>query len=151
MYFEDYQNFSPWLPDAYGIQVNASASGIFGEAGFSAGVAMDSRGIAPFVSTGIGLGFAPPGIDFSLQFTMSERVNRLIPHKNLGFVKGAENGVSLGFGATLSSSQSALNDKLNIQDPNGYRTYGIGLGFGFPSGFKKTYSYSTSYEINITR
>jgi RHS repeat-associated protein len=151
MYFEDYQNFSPWLPDAYGIQVNASASGIFGEAGFSAGVAMDSRGIAPFISTGIGLGFAPPGIDFSLQFTMSERVNSSIPHKNLGFVKGAENGVSLGFGATLSSSQSALNDKLNIQDPNGYRTYGIGLGFGFPSGFKKTYSYSTSYEINITR
>ncbi|MCE6988587.1 hypothetical protein [Dyadobacter sp. CY323] len=96
--FQDYDKFSPWLPDAYEMQVNASASGIFGEAGFSAGVAMDSCGIAPFISAGTVVGVAPPGIDFSLQFTMSERVNLLKKHTDLSFVNGADIGETIGAG-----------------------------------------------------
>ncbi|MCE6992284.1 C69 family dipeptidase [Dyadobacter sp. CY323] len=148
-YFGQYQNYSPWLPDAYGIQVNASASGIFGEAGFNAGVAMDSRGIAPFVSTGIGVGLAPPGIDFSLQVTMSKRANNLRRHRNLRFVDGVDIGNSYGLGFAFSESQTSNDNTLFNRDRNGYKTYGFGAGFSF--GYKRSYSTSFSTEIDFKK
>ncbi|KAA0992801.1 DUF6443 domain-containing protein [Dyadobacter aurulentus] len=147
MYFQEYGKFSPWLPDAYGIQVNASASGIFGEAGFSAGVAMDSRGIAPFVSAGIGLGASPPGIDFSLQITMSKRADTKMTHTNLDFVNGVDIGNSYGLGFTLSESQTSYQNSASKRDPTGYKTYGFGTGLSF--GYKRTFSTTISYPINF--
>jgi RHS repeat-associated protein len=149
IYFGDYNKFSPWLPDAYGIQVNASASGIFGEAGFSAGVAMDSYGVAPFVSAGIGVGASPPGIDFSLQFTMSKRANTKIPYSGLDFVNGVDIGNSYGLGIAASESQTSYRNSAFTRDPNGYNTFGFGVGFSF--GYKRTYNTTISYPINFSQ
>lgn len=153
MYFDDLQAFSPWLADAYGIQVNASASGFTTEGGVSAGVAMDPYGIAPFISTGIGAGGTRyPGVDFSLQFTMSRRADTSIPHTGLGFVDGVDIGNSIGLGVTLSESQTASNfNSLFEVDPRGYKTYGIGFGFSLGYGYRRTYSVATSKQINFRK
>lgn len=80
---------------------------MMGEAGFSLGVVMDNKGIAPFISAGVGLGAFPPRIDFSFQITMSKRANTRKPHANLDFVNGVDIGNSYGLDVATSESQTS--------------------------------------------
>ena len=122
-------------PDAISVQVNGSASGLFMESGFSAGIAMSGSEIGVFGSTSASTGLSIPGIGLSIQINFHERTDLSKP-SSLEYIGGTDAGGSVGLGLIGGYSRSVQIQNGTITKAPGFHTYsaGIGAGGGIPLG-----------------
>jgi len=123
-------SYGPWMgPDAVSIQVNASASGLFSEAGFSGGIAMSGNEIGVFGGASAGTGLSAPGIGLSVQINFHERTDLTHP-SSLEYIGGTDAGGSVGLGLIGGYSRSVLIQNGKISKAPGFHTYSAGIGVG---------------------